>query len=130
MEAWAYDENGWPSGFANGELPKRGSAFQQKRMAVVFPDDGDALPENIIGIYRISDNMCQSISEPEKGCAVIYYTVNPYYSDTFNPEAVSCFISETHEKYFERFGEHFGKSLKGFFTDEPQYSAVPLPGIC
>lgn len=129
MEAWAYDENGWPSGFANGAVPKKSVDFQQKRLAVVFPKDGDALPENILGIYRISDCKCQLISKREHGCAVIYYTVNPYYIDTFNPKAIACFISETHEKYFERFGEHFGKSLKGFFTDEPQYSGVPWSHI-
>ncbi|MDF2926631.1 MAG: hypothetical protein K0R57_5545 [Paenibacillaceae bacterium] len=30
MEAWCYDENGWPSGTANGEVPALGRAYQQK----------------------------------------------------------------------------------------------------
>ena len=54
-------------------------------------------------------------------------TVNPYYIDTLNPVAIKCFTNETHEKYYERFGNRFGISLKGFFTDEPQYGNGATP---
>ncbi len=40
------------------------------------------------------------------------------YIDTMNPEAIRCFISLTHERYREHVGEEFGKTIKGFFTDE------------
>ena len=30
MQPWAYDENGWPSGFADGFVPKMGLEYQQK----------------------------------------------------------------------------------------------------
>ncbi|NQX49654.1 hypothetical protein HQN87_30600 [Paenibacillus tritici] len=33
MNAWFYDENGWPSGFADGEVPAKGIAYQQKMLA-------------------------------------------------------------------------------------------------
>lgn len=36
-----------------------------------------------------------------------------------NPEAVAEFIEITHEKYREHLGDHFGETIKGFFTDEP-----------
>ena len=29
MRAWAYDENGWPSGFGNGKVNGLGIAYQQ-----------------------------------------------------------------------------------------------------
>ena len=29
MEAWAYDENGWPSGFADGAVPALGEEYVQ-----------------------------------------------------------------------------------------------------
>ena len=43
--------------------------------------------------------------------------INPFWSwnDTSNKDAVKCFITETHEKYYEHFGDRFSKSLKGFF---------------
>lgn len=127
MEAWAYDENGWPSGFANGSVPKKGVDFQQKRLETATLNKGDRLPENLLGLYRVSENGFESINAAENGCFAVYYTVNPYYIDTFNEEAVGCFINETHERYYERFGDRFGKSLKGFFTDEPQYGNGATP---
>ena len=127
MEAWAYDENGWPSGFASGAVPKKSVDFQQKKLETATLNKGDRLPENMIGLYRVSENGFEKISSAEDGCFAVYYTVNPYYIDTFNPAAIKCFINETHEKYYERFGDRFGKSLKGFFTDEPQYGNGATP---
>lgn len=49
------------------------------------------------------------------------------YIDTFNPDAVDYFIEVTHEKYYNQFSEYFGKTLKGFFTDEPQYGNTLNP---
>ena len=127
MEAWAYDENGWPSGFASGAVPKKSVDFQQKKLETATLNKGDRLPENMIGLYRVSENGFEKISSAEDGCFAVYYTVNLYYIDTFNPAAIKCFINETHEKYYERFGDRFGKSLKGFFTDEPQYGNGATP---
>lgn len=127
MEAWAYDENGWPSGFASSIVPKKSVDFQQKKLETATLNKGDRLPENMIGLYRVSENGFEKISSAEDGCFAVYYTVNPYYIDTFNPAAIKCFINETHEKYYERFGDRFGKSLKGFFTDEPQYGNGATP---
>ena len=42
------------------------------------------------------------------------------YIDVFNKEAVSYFVEVTHQKYFEKIGEDFGKSVPSIFTDEPQ----------
>ncbi len=127
MEAWAYDENGWPSGFANGIVPKKSVDFQQKELLSTILSKGDELPENLLGLYRIRDNGFEKINTREDGCFAVYYLVNPYYVDTFNPNAIKCFIEETHEKYYEHFGDRFGKSLKGFFTDEPQYGKNVTP---
>ena len=127
MEAWAYDENGWPSGFASGIVPKKSVDFQQKRLETAILNKGDRPPENLLGLYRVSENGFEKINSAEDGCFAVYYTVNPYYIDTFNPAAIKCFINETHEKYYERFGNRFGSSLKGFFTDEPQYGNGATP---
>lgn len=127
MEAWAYDENGWPSGFASGIVPKKSVDFQQKKLETATLNKGNRLPENLLGLYRVSENGFEKISSAEDGCFAVYYTVNPYYIDTFNPAAIKCFINETHEKYYERFGNRFGSSLKGFFTDEPQFGKNVTP---
>ena len=127
MEAWAYDENGWPSGFASGEVPKKSVDFQQKKLLSKVLSKGDTPPENLIGLYRIGDSGFEKTGEAEDGCFAVYYGINPYYIDTFNSDAIKCFIEETHEKYYKHFGDRFGKSLKGFFTDEPQYGNGGTP---
>lgn len=42
-------------------------------------------------------------------------------SDNLNPNAVRAFINSTHEIYKSNCGEHFGQTIKGFFTDEPNF---------
>ena len=121
MQAWAYDENGWPSGFANGIVPKSGEDYQQKWLVCSFPESAEELPENLIGVYRILPDGSERIKEFEKGCMAVSYDVNIYYIDTFNKDAIACFIENTHQKYYEKMPECFGNGLKGFFTDEPQY---------
>lgn len=39
--------------------------------------------------------------------------------DYLDPEAVALFIRETHERYYSRFGDHFGKTIVSTFFDEP-----------
>ncbi len=105
MEAWAYDENGWPSGFGNGMVNGLGVEYQQKYLRCEkYTEDG----ENTICIkdgYRF------------------YYDVNPFYVDTLSEKVIACFIEKIYEPYYEKFGSTF----KGFFTDEPQISRNGIP---
>ncbi len=47
---------------------------------------------------------------------------NQAYVNTLDKKAVECFIEVTHQKYYEKLGEEFGKSIPAIFTDEPQFS--------
>ncbi|MFC4402729.1 glycosyl hydrolase [Gracilibacillus xinjiangensis] len=40
------------------------------------------------------------------------------YVDPLHKDAIKTFIRVTHEKYLEKVGNHFGKTIKGMFTDE------------
>ncbi len=121
MDAWAYDENGWPSGFADGIVPQTSPDYQQKWLVIDKIKDLNNIPENVVGFYALDESGAKLIDKAVEGCTVIYYDYNIYYIDTFNTDAIKCFIDNVHEKYYERFGDRFGNSLKGFFTDEPQY---------
>ncbi len=120
MEAWAYDENGWPSGFASGAVPSKSVDFQQKNIVVGYYKP-DMEIKNIIGIYKKTEKGFVKTDKPEENDLVLSYSINPYYTDVINKDAIAYFLKTTHEKYYEKFGEEFGKGLKGFFTDEPQY---------
>ncbi len=108
LHAWAYDENGWPSGFGDGRVNGRGIDYQQKYLRM-----GQApaleIPEERV-IFRSKDT-------------VFYYDVNPYYVDTLDGEVIATFIEEIYEPYYEKFGQR----LDGFFTDEPQISRNGIP---
>lgn len=48
------------------------------------------------------------------------------YCDKLNPEATRVYIDEVYEKHAEALGEEFGKTILGFFSDEPGfYNNVP-----
>ncbi len=110
MHAWAYDENGWPSGFGSGVVNGKGLKYQQKylRVRTFTPDLEDPRGDNIICCY---ENYC------------FYYDVNPFYVDTLDGEVIADFIREIYEPYYEKYGSRFD----GFFTDEPQISRNGIP---
>ena len=60
---------------------------------------------------------------------VIKKMSNPYYIDILNHQVVKAFIDSTYKVYYDRFADEFGKGLKGFFTDEPQYSRSEIPEV-
>lgn len=50
-----------------------------------------------------------------------YSTNHKGYVDLMNPKVVDLFLKYTHEAYKAHFGDEFGKTIKGAFTDEPTY---------
>jgi hypothetical protein len=42
--------------------------------------------------------------------------------DYLNPEATRAYLKTTHEVYQQLFGQEFGKTVLGFFGDEPDYT--------
>ena len=62
MEAWSYDENGWPSGFAGGKLledPANWATYLKYETSKAFP-----AAENILGVYVIDDGLCRRSRGP------------------------------------------------------------------
>jgi len=125
MEAWSYDENGWPSGFAGGELLK-----DKKNFALAVEHKTDKFPvidEDIIAVYRKNaDGSFTRVTEDigEDEYLILYKRYDESYVDTLDGTITDLFIEATHEEYKKRVApEDFGsgKAMPGFFTDEPQY---------
>jgi len=110
MHAWAYDENGWPSGFGGGVVNGKGVKYQQKYLRYRELVEGEEMPAGDNVICRF-ENYC------------FYYDVNPFYVDTLDAEVIADFIHEIYEPYYEKYGSNFD----GFFTDEPQISRNGIP---
>ena len=104
MSAWAYDENGWPSGFGDDKVNGLGVEYQQKylRMSDTEPS------ENVI---------------TKRGKYWFYFDANPFYVDTLDKNVIKRFIEVAYEPYYEK----YKKEIEGFFTDEPQISRNGIP---
>lgn len=105
MTPWAYDENGWPSGFGDGVVNAKGLNYQQKYLRT---EKEKIHTETSIG-------MVNGIH--------FYYEVNPYYVDVLDKEVIRTFLEEIYQPYYER----FQTKITGFFTDEPQISVNGIP---
>ena len=128
MNAWIYDENGWPSGFVGGKLLET-EAYRARFLEYEVKERFD---EQAFCVYVRTEDGYQRVSCAQAGESVyhcVYLRISPSNTDILNPEVVEAFLQETHEKYYERFQESFGRELVGFFTDEPQYYrwATPYP---
>ena len=124
MEAWAYDENGWPSGFAGGKLlddPDNFAVFVEGKITETFPE----ATEDTLAIYALDKDGKPAVTKTAVDGASSYLTVtigrDGSYVDTMRRDVIDKFIVETHEVYKEKLGEDFGSAMPGFFTDEPQY---------
>ncbi|MBQ8095351.1 MAG: hypothetical protein IJ242_17495 [Clostridia bacterium] len=119
MHIILYDEGMYPSGSACGqvvaghpELASRGIALTQQ------PLDGDIiLAETDAGclVERFSGGTIRGIHFGEDDGE----PAAPKSADILNPAAVSRFLSLTHDAYYRAFAGDFGKTIIGFFTDEP-----------
>ncbi len=47
--------------------------------------------------------------------------------DYLDPEATRAYMNITHETYLKAVGDEFGKTVLGFFGDEPDYSGAMIP---
>lgn len=112
MEAYAYDENGWPSGFAGGKLLENPSNSDYSVSYKYGKYDQEAVASFLMdetSIKRVNsgDNVLN-----------IYLHRSKSTVDILNPDVVDQFIALTHEQYKKN--DEVG-NLRGFFTDEPQY---------
>lgn len=112
MEAYAYDENGWPSGFAGGKIledPLNCDMY-------LTTSEGKHDPK-ACAAFDISGNKAIKVTEGNNVLNIFLHTSNST-ADICNKEVVRKFINLTHEEYKKH---DICGNLRGFFTDEPQY---------
>ena len=127
MNAWLYDEDGWPSGFAGGLVNGCGEEYCAKalRFCVGIPKKSIG---QVIAVYRKTSEGAYCRIQEEQGTdedLYAYYQVIRHYVDIMDDRVVAKFIEVTHEEYKRHFGHYFGNVVKGIFTDEPQMPSGP-----
>jgi hypothetical protein len=100
MDAWLYDEGGWPSGGAGGLVAQGDTEGRFRRRRLRIAADGN--PE--------------LITEP--------YAGNPPYPSIIEKGAIEAFLSLTHDAYAQKMPDDIGKTVRFAFTDEPAMPAA------
>ncbi len=128
MDAWLYDENGYPSGFGGGLVNGLGSDFQQKILRFERGCVAGLGRENTIAYYT-ADGTFLGRTPPDTGAEVlrIFYEINAYYTDNLNPASAREFLRVTHDFYIQHLPAHLLKRVKGVFCDEPQLTRNAIP---
>ena len=118
MATWAYDENGWPSGFVGGKLLEDPNNQDE----YLTYEQGEFKSDALVS-YEVTEKELIRVEKGEEGKTYlnIFEHKSGVTADILNPEVVNKFIDATHNEYKKRLGKKFSKHLKGFFTDEPQY---------
>lgn len=138
LEVWLYDEDGWPSGFAGGEVVSLDPSLAIQRMKcvcflprsaatdVAYTTDIEyseerELPEGrtLVASFRKECGKYVACDITRADYAFVAER-DTRYVDLLNPQTAKTFIACTHEKYKEHFGQYFGNTIRGIFTDEPQ----------
>jgi hypothetical protein len=151
MKAWLYDEDRWPSGYAGGMVTKNPKFRARKLVLEVLGKAKDLRwTGDVVAAYtaKVDGDKASDIKRLKKGRAahlakgqsILVFKVqvdecsswyNGFtYLDTMNHKAVAEFIRVTHEAYAKVFGEEFGKTIPGIFTDEPnvkEYTKTRMP---
>lgn len=104
---WLYDEDGFPSGTAGGEVLKENPSLVGKALCLIPKDD--AKHYEVLHVYKETTYQEQDY---------LIALCKLWYVDLLKQETTDTFINVTHERYRERLGQYFGKELKGFFSDE------------
>lgn len=118
MEAYAYDENGWPSGFVGGKLLED----ENNRDCYLTFSIGEYDPKSYVS-YDISSDKLLKVTVG-KNVLNVFLNISTSTADILNKDVVKKFLSLTHEEYKKH--DIYG-NLRGFFTDEPQYYRWDTP---
>lgn len=104
MEFWIYDENGWPSGAADGQV--LAAHPDSKRWGLLCTEEKELLPEDIV--------LCRHNGKVVAARGV--RGVGPLCRET-----TETFLLLTHERYLRELPAEAFDYVTGFFCDEVDY---------
>lgn len=136
-----YDEASYPSGSAHGLVVKANPAFASKGLRMSSEDkinDNEVLVKTL-WIRRNEEKVLEVETRETPGYDKYNFIMQyshgtirgvhfgeddlepdaPKSADLLSAESTKMFLSITHERYYECLKEYFGKTVIGFFTDEP-----------
>lgn len=121
IDAWFYDEDKWPSGYAGGKVPLTDRSFVSQCILRV---EKDAELEPGTEVLSEDDRYKYIVNYEQWGQFRFNGTS---YVDLLSRDVIATFIDTTYAAYHDRYRDKLGKVVKGIFTDEPQ--AHPRPSL-
>jgi len=117
LNAFFYDEDKWPSGYAGGIIPRMNDAFRARCLARISKQT--SIPEG--SLVLTSDSLYRYLEYPAKmGNPKFNGTC---YVDLMNPDMVKAFIDVAYKPYFERYKKDGNDLAPAVFSDEPHIHA-------
>ena len=129
MQVWLYDEGGWPSGGACGQVLSESDSYAKETVEIktyrlqsgeVYAPD-KSVAAAFVGTQRIGKGYIAEtdVQVDEYIRKMSVYQGTSEVSDVTKSESTDAFLRLTHERYKAAFGEEFGSTVKAVFTDEP-----------
>ncbi|MEK3716673.1 glycoside hydrolase family 2 [Paenibacillus sp. FSL R7-0333] len=151
MKIWILDDSHFPTGYANGlvkeKYPDRLKTLLTHRVVEVFgPKDSiGVMTANIfdptarlIAVYAKQDDKIIDLKD-QIDDEIIYFNIpagswkvyllyesrkvdyNPDYINMVDKESCDVLIEAVYEPHYQRYKEEFGRTIAGFFSDEPGF---------
>ncbi|MGO9876870.1 MAG: hypothetical protein ACLPVY_24105 [Acidimicrobiia bacterium] len=136
MQVILYDEGMYPSGSASGHVVARDVGHRCRCLDRIRA--GQAVPADATVVAEIPDRHGDRWAIIDRPVDAVIRGLHyrdeaawsgrpedepaedePPAADILNPAAVRSFIDLVYERYFSEFGEFFGSTVTGIFTDEP-----------
>lgn len=131
MRVILYDEGMYPSGSSCGQVVAANPEHAARGLDKVLIPPGASLdiPKswNLIARAEGPEGSFAVLDRPSGGVIRGLHYVDekssleelPPAADILNPEAAASFIRHVYDRFAEAFGNEFGKTIMGIFTDEP-----------
>ncbi len=147
MNAWLYDEDRWPSGFAGGLIDKKSDECHVKVLVMRTHDKSYAPAGKEVAVFAVKldgHNLlssrrldAKSPATPAAGEVILSFSgeTRPadawhngaHYGDNLSAESVRHFLESTYVPYADELQEFIPDVVPGIFTDEPNAAAY-FPG--
>ncbi|MCX7045464.1 MAG: glycosyl hydrolase [Candidatus Sumerlaeota bacterium] len=134
MHVVLYDEGMYPSGSSSGQVVARNPAHAARGLAKIDLKPGETPKLEpgwtlIATLDRPNGQRVAVVDRPSGGVIRGLHYIGdeakkpkedlPPAGDILNPEAVASFMNLVYDRYAQEFGQYFGKTILGIFTDEP-----------
>jgi len=135
-----YDEGMYPSGSSSGQVVAANPLYRCRCLAKVDLDDNTKNSfhpftplTNLVATFERSNGQRIAIIDRPVDAVIrgLHYIGEgpdedtPPAADILNPDAVATFIHLVYDRYCEALGDHFGRTIRAIFTDEPALLGRP-----